>query len=73
MSDGSAEQALLTAGCVRGIDVTEGSVSIEVMKDVCLSGPGHFLGSDQTLQLMQTEYIYPALGNWMSPKEWHFR
>ena len=57
--------------CVRGIDVTEDSVSIEVMKEVCLTGPGHYLGSDQTLKLMQTEYIYPALGNRMSPKEWN--
>ena len=56
--------------CVRGIDVTEDSVSIEVMKSVCLEGPGHYLGSDQTLALMQTEYIYPAVGNRMSPKEW---
>ena len=57
--------------CVRGIDVTEDRVSIEVMRDVCLGGPGHYLGSDQTLKLMQTEYIYPALGNRMSPKEWN--
>ncbi len=56
--------------CVRGIDVNEDSVSIEVMKAVCLDGPGHYLGSDQTLKLMQTEYIYPAIGNRMSPKEW---
>ncbi len=56
--------------CVRGIDVTEDSTSIEAMKAVCLDGPGHYLGSDQTLQLMQTEYIYPSLGNRMSPKEW---
>ena len=56
--------------CVRGIDVTEDSVSIEVMRSVCLEGPGHYLGSDQTLALMQTEYIYPAVGNRMSPKEW---
>ena len=55
---------------VRGIDVTEDSVSIEAMKEVCLGGPGHYLGSDQTLNLMQTEYIYPTLGNRMSPKEW---
>lgn len=55
---------------VRGIDVTEESTSIEAMKAVCLGGPGHYLGSDQTLALMQTEYIYPALGNRMSPKEW---
>ena len=55
---------------VRGIDVTEDSTSIEAMKEVCLGGPGHYLGSDQTLRLMQTEYVYPALGNRMSPKEW---
>ncbi len=56
---------------VRGIDVTEDSTSIEAMKAVCLGGPGHYLGSDQTLALMQTEYIYPTLGNRMSPKEWN--
>ncbi len=56
--------------CVRGIDVTEDSTSIEAMKSVCLGGPGHYLGSEQTLKLMQTEYVYPALGNRMSPKEW---
>ena len=57
--------------CVRGIDVTEDSTSIEAMKQVCLGGPGHYLGSDQTLALMQTEYIYPVVGNRMSPKEWN--
>jgi len=56
--------------CVRGIDVTPDSTSIEAMKEVCLGGSGHYLGSDQTLKLMQTEYVYPALGNRMSPKEW---
>lgn len=56
--------------CVRGIDVTEDTTSIEVMRDVCLNGPGHYLGADQTLKLMQTEYVYPALANRMSPKEW---
>ena len=44
--------------------------SIEAMKQVCLGGPGHYLGSEQTLALMQTEYIYPAVGNRMCPKEW---
>jgi trimethylamine--corrinoid protein Co-methyltransferase len=57
--------------CVRGIDVTEDSTSIEAMRAVCIGGPGHYLGSDQTLRLMQTEYIYPTLGNRMSPKEWN--
>ncbi len=56
--------------CVRGIEVTPDTTDIEAMKAVCLRGPGHYLGSDQTLRLMQTEYVYPALGNRMSPKEW---
>jgi trimethylamine--corrinoid protein Co-methyltransferase len=56
--------------CVRGIEVTEDKVSIDAMKEVCLGGPGHYLGSDQTLALMQSEYVYPAVGNRMSPKEW---
>jgi trimethylamine--corrinoid protein Co-methyltransferase len=57
--------------CVRGIDVTEDSVSLDAMRQVCLEGPGHYLGSDQTLSLMQTEYVYPKVGNRMSPKEWN--
>ncbi len=56
---------------VRGIDVTPDSTSIEAMKEVCMGGPGHYLGSDQTLRLMQTEYVYPKTGNRMSPKEWN--
>ena len=56
--------------CVRGIEVTEDSVSIDVIRETCLSGPGHYLGSHQTLSLMQTEYIYPTLGDRTSPKEW---
>jgi trimethylamine--corrinoid protein Co-methyltransferase len=60
-----------TMRLVRGIDVTPDSTSIQAMKEVCLGGPGHYLGSDQTLKLMQTEYIYPNVGNRMSPKEWN--
>ena len=56
--------------CVRGIEVTEDSVSLEVMRSVCLEGPGHYLGHNQTLSLMQTEYIYPELADRSSPKEW---
>ncbi|HRA92968.1 MAG TPA: trimethylamine methyltransferase family protein [Aestuariivirga sp.] len=55
---------------VRGIEVNEDTLSVEVIREVCLNGPGHFLGSDQTLNLMQKEYIYPKIANRMSPKEW---
>ena len=56
--------------CVRGIEVTEDNVSLEVIRQTCIGGPGHYLGSDQTLSLMQTDYIYPTLGDRTSPKEW---
>ena len=56
--------------CIKGIDVSEDSVSIDAMKSVCLDGPGHYLGHEQTLSLMQTEYVYPELADRSSPKEW---
>ncbi|TIY09039.1 MAG: methyltransferase, partial [Mesorhizobium sp.] len=57
--------------CVRGIEVTDESLSIDTIADVCLKGPGHYLGNEQTLRLMQTEYFYPAVGDRFSPKEWN--
>ncbi|MGB8817760.1 MAG: trimethylamine methyltransferase family protein [Rhizobiaceae bacterium] len=56
--------------CVRGIEVNDDTLSIETMKNVCMGGPGHYLGHPQTLAVMQTEYIYPRLGDRTSPKEW---
>ncbi|MEM7121202.1 MAG: trimethylamine methyltransferase family protein [Pseudomonadota bacterium] len=56
--------------CVRGIEVSEESVSLDVMRSVCLSGPGHYLGHNRTLELMEREYIYPEIGDRTSPKEW---
>jgi trimethylamine---corrinoid protein Co-methyltransferase len=57
--------------CVRGIDVTEDAVSLDVMRAVCLDGgPGHYLGSEQTLALMQSEYLYPELASRTTPKDW---
>ena len=56
--------------CVRGIEVNESTLSIETMRDVCVDGPGHYLGHGQTLELMQREYLYPDLANRFSPKEW---
>ena len=55
---------------VRGIEVTEDSLSVDVIREVCCEGPGHFLGHSQTLGLMQTEYLYPDVGDRLSPKEW---
>ena len=56
--------------CVRGVEVNEKTLSVEVMKDVCIGGPGHYLGHDATINVMQTEYVYPELADRSSPKEW---
>jgi trimethylamine--corrinoid protein Co-methyltransferase len=56
--------------CVRGIEVNETTLDMQVMKDVCIGGPGHYLGHDQTISLMQTEYVYPEISDRSSPKEW---
>ena len=55
---------------IKGIDVSDEKLSFETIKDVCLNGPGHYLGSDQTLQLMQTDYLYPSIGDRRSPNDW---
>ena len=56
---------------IRGIEVNEQTLSVDVISDVTLNGPNHYLGSEQTLNLMQTEYIYPEVCDRLSPKEWN--
>ena len=56
--------------CVRGIEVGEDDVSLDAMRDVVLGGPGHYLGSAQTLDRMQRDYVYPTVADRTSPKEW---
>ena len=61
--------------CVRGLEVTDEDVSLNVMRRVCLGSndapaPGHYLGQDQTLERMQRDYVYPAVADRTSPKEW---
>ncbi len=55
---------------VRGIEVTDENLSVEAVRQVCTEGPGHFLGHDQTLELMEKAYVYPEVGDRSSPKEW---
>ena len=55
---------------IKGVEVTDESLSLDTIRKVCLEGPGHYLGADQTLQLMQREYIYPSVGDRTSPNEW---
>lgn len=59
--------------CVRGIEVDDETLALDQMREVCLHGPGHYLGTDQTLGRMQKDHVYPSLGDRTSPKEWEER
>jgi len=54
---------------MRGIEVTDETLSVELIEEV-VKGPGHYLGSDQTLSLMDSEYVYPELGDRLQPTLW---
>lgn len=56
--------------CVRGIEVSEETLALDQMREVCLGGPGHYLGTEQTLSRMETDHVYPTFGDRSSPKEW---
>jgi len=51
-------------------DESEESLCFETIKDVCLNDKAHYLGSDQTIDVMQSEYIYPELSDRDSPNDW---
>ena len=53
----------------RGIEVSDETLSVDVIADV-IAGPGHFLGSRQTLELMETEFVYPRHADRSSPDDW---
>jgi trimethylamine--corrinoid protein Co-methyltransferase len=54
----------------RGIEVSEETMGFDTIKKVCMGGVGHYLGSEQTLKVMQSEYIYPDFSDRSSPNVW---
>jgi len=59
-----------TMRAVRGVEVNEKTLGFDDLAEVCLGEKGHYLGSDHTLAVMQSEYIYPEVGNRFSPTVW---
>jgi trimethylamine--corrinoid protein Co-methyltransferase len=57
---------------LRGIEVTDETLSYDVIARTVL-GPNHYLGAEQTLALMQTEYLYPRIGDRSSLADWEYR
>jgi len=54
---------------VRGVEVNDDTLSLDVIEQA-VRGEGHFLRAAQTLELMRSEYEYPALADRRTPGEW---
>ncbi|MEM7111302.1 MAG: trimethylamine methyltransferase family protein [Chloroflexota bacterium] len=54
---------------VRGIEVNDDTLSVDVIERVC-TGEGHFLGTQQSLDLMTTEYYYPHTADRKRRDDW---
>ena len=53
----------------RGIEVTEETLSESVVVDSA-TGAGHFLGHQQTMELMESEFVYPVAADRIPPSDW---
>ena len=54
---------------IRGIEVTDETRSYDVIEQA-VRGPGHCLGGEQTLALMESEYLYLEVSDRTSPGQW---
>jgi len=54
---------------VRGIEVNDETLSVELIDAVC-RGEGHYLGTEQSLKLMNTEYYYPHTADRSTREDW---
>ncbi|MEJ2597630.1 MAG: trimethylamine methyltransferase family protein [Anaerolineales bacterium] len=54
---------------VRGIEVNDESLSVELIDEVC-RGAGHYLGTQQSLERLYSEYYYPHEGDRQRRQGW---
>ena len=61
------------ARILRGIEVTDDTLSVDVIRSVNTEGPHHYLAHQQTLDMMWSEFHYGPLSDRLSPGEWRER
>ncbi len=57
---------------LKGIEVSDATLSFDEIARA-VHGPGHYLGSPKTLELMETEYLYPHIADRDSMNGWESR
>ena len=55
---------------VRGIEVNEDNLNIDVLRECTVDGPGHYLAHNDTISRMQRDYLYPEQFDRFDPKLW---
>ena len=54
---------------LRGAEINADTLAAEVIAEV-VNGEGHYLGHPQTLERMETDYVYPHIADRQVPSAW---
>ena len=54
---------------IRGVEVNDETLSVSII-DEAVRGEGHFLGAPDTLNRMNSDFLYPTFADRASPEEW---
>ncbi len=54
---------------LRGVEVSDETLSYDIIEST-VHGAGHYLNQEQTLEIMQTEYLYPEIGDRRTANDW---
>ena len=54
---------------IHGVEVSKETIAADVIRDV-VNGDGHYLGHPQTLERMETDYVYPQIADRQTPDGW---
>ncbi len=55
---------------MRGVEINDEMLSFDAIRQA-VTGDGHFLGSDQTIEAMERDYFYPQIADRSAPVVWN--
>ncbi len=55
---------------LRGIETDTNFDDLSIIRNVCLDGPGHYLGHADTFKRMKSDFLYPVISDRLSPDQW---
>lgn len=53
-----------------GFELNDEELAVDVIREVCIKGPGHYLGRAETLARMKKDFFYPTLSDRSSLNDW---